>query len=361
MAPASLLRAVLTTTLTVVAVAVSLVLVYLLRGPLTWLVIAAFVALALAGPVSWLTRRGWSRGRAMLVVYLAVLLVPILLLAILVPPIARGVADLVAHLPEYAQRAEDAIRGNDTLRELDDKYDITGTVSQKAHDLPARLGDAAQWLGDLGAGAVNSIFALVTILIFSVFLVANGGRWVESLIALQPPERADRLRSVADRMAQAVGAYIAGALLQAVLAGVTAYVVLLILGVPYAAPLAVVVGLFDLIPMVGATLAAVIVGIVTLFANFPVATILWVVWAIVYQQLENALVQPRIQNRAVGVHPFGVMVAVLFGGTLLGIPGAVVAVPVAAMFQIAFSEWRAWQREHRPPSEPAVEGEAGGP
>ena len=105
---------------------------------------------------------------------------------------------------------------------------------------------------------------------------------------------------------------------------------------------------FDLIPMVGATIGAVLVGVVTVFADFPADTIVWTVWAIAYQQIENTLIQPRIQNRAVGVHPFAVIVAVLFGGTLFGVAGALLAVPIAASVKILMSDWWTWRRERDP-------------
>ena len=131
----------------------------------------------------------------------------------------------------------------------------------------------------------------------------------------------------------------AGALFQATVAGVLSYIVLLILGVPFAGPLALIIFFLDLIPLVGATIGAVIVGVVTVFANFPTATIIWVIFSIVYQQVENNLIQPQIQKRAVDINPFLVVVAVLFGGTLLGVVGALVAVPVAASIQIALREY----------------------
>ena len=112
-----------------------------------------------------------------------------------------------------------------------------------------------------------------------------------------------------------------------------------ILGVPFAAPLAVIIFFLDLIPLIGATIGAVIVGVVTLFQDFPTATIIWVIWSIVYQQVENNLIQPQIQKRAVDINPFLVVVAVLFGSALLGILGALVAVPVAASIQIAVREY----------------------
>ena len=133
--------------------------------------------------------------------------------------------------------------------------------------------------------------------------------------------------------------YVAGALTIAVIAGVVTYIVLTILGVPFRAPLAVLAGLFSLIPLVGATIAAVLIGLVTLFEDFPTATIIWTIWAILYQQLENHLIQPQIQKRTVHVHPFITIVAVLFGATLLGVLGAIVAIPVAASIQILIREY----------------------
>ena len=119
---------------------------------------------------------------------------------------------------------------------------------------------------------------------------------------------------------------------------------LAILGVPFAAALAIVIFFADLVPLVGATIGAVLVGVVTVFGDFPTATIVWVIYSVAYQQLENTVIQPQIQKRAVNVHPFIVLVAVLFGSTLLGVLGALVAIPVAASVQIAIREW--WDYRH---------------
>jgi predicted PurR-regulated permease PerM len=102
----------------------------------------------------------------------------------------------------------------------------------------------------------------------------------------------------------------------------------------------VLIFVLDLIPLVGATLGAVIVAIITLFQDFPTATIIWVVWSIVYQQFENSVIQPRIQARAVRIHPFIVLTSVLFGSTLFGIMGALLAIPIAAAIQIAVIEYK---------------------
>jgi predicted PurR-regulated permease PerM len=147
------------------------------------------------------------------------------------------------------------------------------------------------------------------------------------------------------RMGDAVGNYVAGALFQATVAGILTFLVLTILGMPFAAPLAVIVAVLDLIPLVGATIGAVLVGIVTLFNDFPTTTIVWTVWSIVYQQIENTIIQPQIQKRAVQVHPFIVLFGVLCGSTLFGVAGALMAIPFAASVQIAIREWWAWRRE----------------
>ncbi|MBB4662592.1 AI-2E family transporter [Conexibacter arvalis] len=360
----SLARTVFTTTITVVAVVAGLYLLFLLRRPIGWLLIASFIAVALSGPVAFLSR--WMRrGWAITLTLISVLLIPVAVIAIVVPPLVREGSNLVEKVPDYAREFNDYVNNNERLQRINEEYDITGKVQDWANDLPSRIGDAAELLGNLGVGIVNSVFAAVTIFIMVAFILGSGPRWVRGLLALQPAERGRRLGATLERMGQAVGAYVAGALLQAFVAGITTFIVLTILGIPFAAPLAVMTALFDLIPMVGATIGAVIVGIVTVFADFPLDTIIWVIWAIVYQQIENNLIQPRIQNRAVGVHPFGVIFAVLCGGTLLGVPGALLAVPVAASIQIAVKDWWHWRAEKAaglelpPGAAPAVEPSAG--
>ena len=138
--------------------------------------------------------------------------------------------------------------------------------------------------------------------------------------------------------------------MQATIAGVTAWIVLRILGVPFAGALALLVAVFDLIPLVGATIGAVLVGVITLFVDFPTATIVWIIYSIVYQQVENTIIQPQIQNRAVAIQPFVVLVSVLFASTLFGILGALLAIPVAASISVLIREYDSYRRaqaEHR--------------
>jgi len=330
---------------TVVALtALGVYLVYLLRTPLTWIIIGAFIAIALSTPVALVQRRVRRRGLAIAIVYLGVVLIPVFIGVIFVPPLVKETNKLVDKLPEYAQDVQDYVRENPTLRRLNENYEITDKLQEQAEKLPNRIGDATGVLSDIGLGIVNSLFALITILILSMFMLGSGRTWVEAAIRSRPDEHQPTLRRATSQIGTAVAGYVAGALGQATVAGVTAFIVLSILGVPYAAALALIVALLDLIPLVGATVGAVIVGLVTLFNDFPTDTIVWAVWSIVYQQIENTVIQPRIQSHTVNVQPIVVLVAVLFGSSLFGVLGALLAIPAAATIQISIREYRANRR-----------------
>jgi predicted PurR-regulated permease PerM len=323
-------RAIVRIVLVVVCVAIVLYLLWLLRKPISWLLIAAFLAVALSPPVNWLNRR-MRRGFAITITYLGLLLVPVLLIALIVPPLITEANNFADNVPKYADDVTEYVQKNKRLREINEDYDITQKLEDEAGKLPSRLGGAAGTLRDIGFGIVNSLFAALTILVLTAFLLGSGRNWTDAFIASRPPDQRERLLRARDNMASAVTI--------AMIAGIATYIVLLILGVPFRGPLAVIAGLFSLIPLVGATIAAVLIGVVTLFEDFPTATIIWAIWAVGYQQLENHLIQPQIQKRTVNVHPFITIVAVLFGATLLGVMGAIVAIPVAASIQILVREY----------------------
>ena len=355
-------RSVLRVVVVVCTVVLSLYLIYRLRTPLTWIFIAGFLAVALAGPVNLLARH-MRRGFAIAIVYLLLILIPIALGALLIPPIVEQLNNLINNLPQYVQDLQDEVQKNDTLRELEQDYNITTELEKQARTLPGRVGDAAGILSDIGLGLVNSVFAGVSILVLSLFMIGSGRNWLAWVAKRQGPDRGEMLNRLFDRIGNAVGNYVAGALGQAFVAAILAYIVLSILGVPYAGSLAVIIFLLDLVPLVGATLGAILVGIITLFNDFPTATIIWIVWSIVYQQVENNVIQPRIQARAVQVHPFVVLVSVLFGSTLFGVLGALLAIPVAAAIQISIHEYNLFRNPpeigaiQAPPDEPPPAGD----
>ncbi len=331
-------RTVARVVIVVVAIVFTLYLIYLLRRPLTWIFIAGFLAVALSGPVTFL-QQYMRRGFAITLVYIGLILIPIVLGAMLIPPVVEQLNNLINNLPAYVQDIQDFVARNERLQQIEQDYNITAELQKQASTLPGRVGDAAGILSDIGLGLVNSIFAGVSILILSLFMIGSGRSWLSWFARRQGDEREDWLNRLFDRIGNAVGNYVAGALAQALTAALLAFLVLTILGVPYAGSLAVLIFVLDLIPLVGATLGAIIVAIITLFNDFPTATIIWIVWSIVYQQIENSVIQPRIQARAVSVHPFVVLTSVLFGSTLFGILGALLAIPIAAAIQIAVIEY----------------------
>ena len=334
-------------------VVLALYLIYLLRKPIGWLLIATFLAIALSGPVNVLSRR-MKRGFAIALVYLGLLLVPVGIGAIVVPPIIDGGNDLAENAPEYARDVTDFVNDNETLRDINEDYDVTEKIEEEAGKLPSKIGDAAVVLRDVGFGLVNSLFALITILILTAFILGGGRRWLHYGLRFVPEDRARRLERVFDRVGRAVGNYVAGALAQATIAGLTAYIVLTILGVPFAAPLALIIFFLDLIPLVGATIGAVVVGVVTLFAGLSnrhdrLGDLL--------DRLPAGREQPdpaADPEAGCGDQPVPGDRLRPLRRALLGVLGALVAVPVAASIQIGVREYMDY-REIRPRPEPEDE------
>ncbi len=336
-------RRVMRAVLAVVVSAAALWLVYALRKPIFWLVMAAFIAIAASGPVNVLARK-MKRGMAIAIVYLGILLIPAAFGALLLPPLVNSAVSLVKALPGYVHDFQNWLENSSMFNRLDENFNINQKLADAANSLAGSLDDAAGTLGDIGATVINSIFAGFTILILSMFMVSRGRRWVDAWIKRHPAHEAAMLERTTGRIAAAVSGYIGGAIAQAFVAFVASFIVLAAIGAPSPLVLAAIVGAFDVIPMVGSTLAGVLVGVVMIFGDFPLDLIVWAIFVIAYQQFENYVVQPQIQKRAIAVEPFVVLVAVLFGGTLMGVVGAILAIPVAATIQIILQELRAFRR-----------------
>jgi predicted PurR-regulated permease PerM len=325
---------------TLVALGVLLYVLYLVRSVLGLLLIAVFLAVALGPAVDRVSRLKLPRPASILAVFLCLFLAIFLIGLIVVPPIVDEVQSFAKNVPQYITD----IRGNSTLREYDDKYDITAKLEDQASSLPGRLGEAAGALQAVTVGVFSTILQLVTVLTITFFLLLDGGRIVNFVFGQSRPHHEGRMRHVAAEIYGATGGYVAGALSLATAAGVSTYIVLSILGVPFAVPLAVLMAFFDLIPLVGSTIGGVLVALVTLFADFPGDTIVWAVFVIVYQQFENSVLQPLVYRRTVNLHPLAVITAILVGSSLLGVLGALVAIPIAAALQIILKD--VW--DHRP-------------
>ena len=330
-------RTVVRVILVAVAVVASLYFLWMIRSVLGMLFIAIFLAVALGPAVEFFVRRKVKRGVAILITYVLLLSVVFGLGLLVVPPIVNGVNDFVDNVPSYVQD----LRDSKTFRDYDDKYNITPKLDEQAKKLPSHLSDAASGLRTVTVGVFGVVVQLVTILVMTFFLLLDGRRMLSWAFRELGPERGKRLEKIGEDVYRAVGGYVAGNLLISVIAGVISYLVMLALGIPFAVPLAVLVAFFDLIPLVGSTIAGAVIAIVAAIVGFPTTLIIWVIFLVVYQQVENNVIQPIVYRRTVAIHPLIVLVAVLIGGSLLGVLGALLSIPVAATVQILVKEW--WQ------------------
>jgi predicted PurR-regulated permease PerM len=320
--------------LVVVGVLAGLYALWQIREILGMIVIALFVAVAL-GPAVDLYDRVMPRWTAILGVYLTVGLAVVGVGLLIVPPVVDEVNQFVEDVPGYVEE----LKENDRIREYNDEYQIVDKLEAEAEKLPNRLGDAVGALQSVTVGVFSAIFQLVTVLVIAFFLLLDGRRMTEWLYGQLSGDRERRARKVGEAVYRAVGGYVAGNFTISLIAGTTTWIVLTILGVDFAVPLAVLMAFLDLIPLVGATIGGVLIAIVCGIVDFPTALVVWAVFFVVYQQVENNVLQPFIYKRTVALHPLLVLVAVLIGGSQLGVLGALLAIPVAAAGQIVIRDW----------------------
>ncbi|SCG37445.1 Predicted PurR-regulated permease PerM [Micromonospora echinaurantiaca] len=300
-------------------------------GILVLVVIALFLAVGLNPAVLRLRRFGLPRGLAVAVVALTVLLLLCGGVVALVPPIVTQSGQFIEQLPSYVE----ALRRNQTVNDLVERYDVMERVQGAAN--AETVGRA---LGGVLGGAqliFGTIFRALTVLVLTIYFLVYFDKLRALGYAVVPASRRERVRLIGDEILTKVGAYMVGALSIAVLAGVSTFVFALIAGLPYPFALAVVVAVADLIPQIGATLGAVIVSLVGFATDLPVG-IACVVFFVIYQQVENYLIYPKIMRRSVEVNEVAALVAALLGVALMGVVGALLAIPLVAAVQLILRE-----------------------
>jgi predicted PurR-regulated permease PerM len=316
-------------------VLVTLLILFLLRATtqvLTWIVIAAFFAVALHPAVNWVQRRVafGRRWLATLLVFLVAFSIIAALVTLFVVPLIREGTQVVADFPKIV---EDARSGRGPVGGLIERFNLL----QYAEDNSDRFREYASGLGAptlaLLRGAATSIAGIITIFVLAYLMVLEAPKIVDGFLALFDDRQAERIRRVGHDCARTITGYITGNLLISIICGILTYAVLRIMGVPYAGLIALFVGLADLIPLVGATLGAVIATIAA-FVESTTAGIVVIVFFVLYQQLENHLLQPLIFARTVKVNPLTVLIAILIAVEIAGILGALLAIPVAGIIQI---------------------------
>jgi predicted PurR-regulated permease PerM len=322
-------------------VAVAMWIVWVSLRVLTWVFVALFLALALEPGVRFLQQHGMQRrGAAAAVIYLSAIAFVALLAALLVPPLVDEVDGLADAAPGYV---EDITAGRGPLGFLQTDYQVVDRVRDATESGGGSLLGGAGTVVDIGRGVVTGIFGFITIVFLTLFMILEGPTWVERGLALMPPESRPRWRNVGHRIAATVSGYVTGNLLLSVIAGATSTLALLILGVPFALALGLVVAVLDLIPLAGATLAGILLTTVGLITSLT-AGIALLVFFVLYQQLENHVLQPLVYGRTVQLSPLVVLIAILIGTEVAGVLGALGAIPVAGTLQILLQDWLTHRR-----------------
>src|ERR671910_476851 len=359
-APTSqVVRTVATALLTVVVVLVALFLLWKVRTFVGWLVISLFLATVLNPAVNWLQRRHRliKRPLAIGITYLGVLAAVVLMVGLFLPLLVDQINGLIKFVNTAAQAPQGPTEYIKGLAKQNGLGGLLQRFDAQLADLRKQLGEVLGNLfsatGQIAIGAAGFLAALATVLTLTFFLILGAERYVEAGVGLFSERHRPLVRRILGQAAGAVSGYVSGNLAISLICGVTTFVVLLLLGMPYAAPLALLVAVLDLVPLVGATLGGALLVIVGLFVE-PWKAVVLLVFVLVYQQVESNFLQPIVYSKAVQLNGLVILIALLVGGQLLGIPGALLAIPVAEIIRIVLTELLAYRRAGQEGGEPAV-------
>ena len=306
-------------------------LVWELRRILTWLLVAVFLATVLAPPVSWVQRRlRLRRSVAILIVFVVVLTLLTGILYVIIKPLVSQAQNFFNDLPDYINDAE---QGRGTIGRLIERFNLEEWVRENSDSLSSAISRGGGSALDILQTITDTLVGVVTVLVLTILLLAEAPTMIGNALGTLSPERRDRFVRVAADCSRAVSGYVAGNLLISVIAGTVTFITLTVLGVPFAAPLAVWVAFADLIPLVGATLGAIPAVTVAFIYSVPAGVITLIVY-VLYQQFENHVLQVTIMARTVALNPLLVLVSVLVGVELLGIVGALLAIPAGGIIQV---------------------------
>jgi predicted PurR-regulated permease PerM len=331
--PAALFRSGALVSLGAATTVIGLYALYTVRAILVRILIALFIAVSLDPAVRQLAKRGLRRGVAVTLIFAVAFGLAAAFLISVIPPLVTQGRNLIDDVPVYLDELQ---ARSSQFRDLDERYNISEQLQGMVGTLPSRLGTGLLGFTSRVFGAV---FNGLTVLVFTIYFMADMPRIRGGVVRLFPVERRPRARQVVDLVVDKVGGYMIGNIIISLIAGVASYIAFSLLGVPFALPLAFVVAVCDLIPMIGATLGAVIGVAVALFTTslWP-TTILVAAFFVAYQQLENYLIGPRVLKTTVELGAAAVLISGLIGATVLGLVGALMAIPIAAAFSVLLNE-----------------------
>jgi predicted PurR-regulated permease PerM len=304
-----------------------------LQSLLLWLVASLFLSFALEPAVNWLVRRGWRRGAAAAVVLFGLMLIGLVMVALMVPLVIDQVQELVERVPDWLEEASVY---------TERWFDVTLTSQEILEDVAGAQADISQIatnVASIGALLLGLVFQVLTIGLFTFYLVAEGPRFRRAVCSLLPPRRQREILAAWDIAIDKTGGYLYSRLLLAVINAAFSFIVLQALGVPFALPLAIWQGFVSqFIPVVGTYIAAAIPLLVALLED-PWAALFFLIFVLVYQQIENYLLAPRITARTMQLHPAVAFGAAIAGGSISGLIGAFMALPAAAVIQATVSTY----------------------
>jgi predicted PurR-regulated permease PerM len=340
-APSQVVRTVVVALLAAAVVLGALFLLWQVRTIIGWVVLALFLAAVLNPAVNWLERHRIKRSIGIVLTYLGVVLALLVIVGIFVPVVINEIRDLIDFVVAVVQNPAGVTEYLRTLLEQFSLGFLFDTLSERLAELPSQLAALARTFllsaGGLAISAATFVSALVTILTLAFFLLLNPERYMNVGLKLFAEPQRPRVRRLLEQSSGAVSGYITGNLAISFICGVLTFVVLIVLGMPYPAALALLVAVLDLIPLVGATLGGALLVIVGFFVS-PSTALILLVYVLIYQQVEGSVLQPMVYSRAVQLNALVIFVAVLVGAALLGIPGALLAIPVAEIIRIVIAD-----------------------
>jgi len=329
----------------VLAVAAGLWLLWLSKRIVTWVLIAMFLAAALNPAVEFFQRRlRFRRVPAISLTFMILIIVTAGIALLLVPPLIDAGGQLADDAPGYVDR----LAKTRLFQELDQRYDVADRLKEFVNTLPDHLGGAGTAV-DVAQRLLSGLVGGLTVLVLTFMFLIYGRQLRVTSVAALPGHLQARINIVLDKMYRSVGGYVAGNLLVSLVAGLFAYTALKILGVPAAAALAFWVGIADLVPLVGATVGAIPAVIVAFFSGWLVGAVV-IAYFVVYQQVENHFVQPLVMRRTTSLNPLLTLIAVIVGAELLGILGALLAIPAASIIKIVATDLWEHRRGAPPPA-----------
>jgi predicted PurR-regulated permease PerM len=320
-----------TIAINLLAIAGVLLVVYRTRHVGWWILIAAFAALAIDPVVSWLVRRGLRRGLAVLAVVVVGLVLAALVLATLVPVLVEQGRQLIVSAPDLLER----LRASEFFQWADARFDV--------------IDRAKQLVGSQAAGAAAPMFAFVqdvftavigavTVIALTVFMLLFGSRLLDGALQWVAPTERPRYVDLGEQIRRSVGGYVGGAVIIALVGGIVTAVATALLGVPYFLPLGLTMAALGILPYIGSVVGGILVVGVTFLTSGLKAGVIALAIFLVYQQVENHILQPVVQRKTIKMSPLVIVVVMLVGTALWGLMGALLSLPIAGAIQVLLED-----------------------